>query len=305
MSGGRIRSIKPEILDDEDVAELSDSAWRLWVSLWVMVDDWGNSRAGTRYLSAQVWQDTGRDSETPLAELVRSERVDLYMVRGQRYVHVRNWEKHQRVKDPGKERVPGPSESDDLAPVSRNSAEEFCESRNSAEKFRSRARTSPIPTPTPTPIPEEQTNTSPSAPVPDKPGPAAEVRSVFAHWVTERCRVVGGKPEALKLTGERRRKIQARLAEGFTAEQLCRSIDGMLATPFNLEKNFTDVELACRDAAHVTRYSEAAPYRRRRPVEPEPEEVPADPDDPMQRSLLSMSDDERYAISHQLLTGSQ
>lgn len=109
---GRIRSIKPEVLEDELAANLGDAAWRLWVSLWVLADDHGNVRLGDRYLAANVWQDTTRDAATPRAELVAAGFVVPYAVNGQRYGHISGWEKHQRVDNAGKARVPGPEEDD-------------------------------------------------------------------------------------------------------------------------------------------------------------------------------------------------
>lgn len=109
---GRIRSIKPEILDDEVVAELTDAAWRLWVSTWVLADDFGNLRAGLKYLAAEVWKDTSRDVSSPLQELVDKGFLVTYAVRGQRYAHINGWEKHQRIDNAGKARVPGPDEDD-------------------------------------------------------------------------------------------------------------------------------------------------------------------------------------------------
>ena len=108
---GRIRSIKPEILDDEEVSALSDEAWRLWVSMWLLADDAGNCRAGDRYLAAQVWQDTGRSPRVAaiLRELRRGKRLEIYIHKGERYAHIRNWEKHQRIDNAGRPRVPGPT----------------------------------------------------------------------------------------------------------------------------------------------------------------------------------------------------
>ena len=60
---GRIRTIKPELLEDEVASSLSDSAWRLFVSSWLLADDHGNFRAGRRYLAASVWQDTTKDAD--------------------------------------------------------------------------------------------------------------------------------------------------------------------------------------------------------------------------------------------------
>lgn len=105
---GRIRSIKPEILDDEEAADLSDPAWRLWVSLWVLADDYGNARASARYLAALVWQDTRQAAKVPglLSELASANRIVRYEVAGQPYAHIRNWEKHQRIDNAGKPKVP-------------------------------------------------------------------------------------------------------------------------------------------------------------------------------------------------------
>jgi len=118
---GRIRSIKPELLDDEIAAGLSDDAWRLFVSSWLLADDFGNFRAAPRYLAAQVWQDTTRNALTPLLELVQKERVLLYEVDGQLYAAVSTWERHQRVDNAGKPRVPSPPTN--IREVSRDLAE--------------------------------------------------------------------------------------------------------------------------------------------------------------------------------------
>lgn len=109
---GRIRSIKPEVLEDELAAALPDDAWRLWVSLWVLADDHGNVRAGNQYLAATVWQDTSRDASKPLAVLIDRGFLSPYAVQAQRYAHINGWSKHQRVDNAGKPRVPLPSEDD-------------------------------------------------------------------------------------------------------------------------------------------------------------------------------------------------
>lgn len=106
---GRIRSIKPEVLDDEQAAALSDEAWRLWLSTWLLADDHGNCRAGDKYLAALVWQDTSRSKRIPavLRELQKSRRLVVYDNNGERYAHINNWKKHQRIDNAGKPRVPG------------------------------------------------------------------------------------------------------------------------------------------------------------------------------------------------------
>ncbi len=115
---GRIRSIKPEVLEDEEATNLSDPAWRLWVASWVLADDHGRFRAGLKILAAAVWHNTGRlkKTEKALKELVDKKFVRLYRVENQTYGELkqRSWRAHQRIDHPGKPRVPVPSDSDYL-----------------------------------------------------------------------------------------------------------------------------------------------------------------------------------------------
>lgn len=125
---GRIRSIKPEVLEDEPAAALSDAAWRLWVSSWVLSDDHGRFRAGSKYLAANVWQDTAKTAKAEKArsELAEKGFVNLYQVEGQLYAELKPsaWRKHQRIDHAGKPRVPVPCDSDYLSRKSRTSSEE-------------------------------------------------------------------------------------------------------------------------------------------------------------------------------------
>lgn len=117
---GRIRSLKPEILEDEKTASLSADAFRLFVASLLLADDHGNLRIAPKQLEGAVFW--AQASGVPVADLVHS-LADcglwtVYTVRGQAYAHVTNWTKHQKVDHPGKPRVPGPSEG--LATVSRD-----------------------------------------------------------------------------------------------------------------------------------------------------------------------------------------
>jgi hypothetical protein len=128
---GRIRSIKPETLEDERPAALSDAAWRLWVSMWLLADDHGNCRASGTWLAAQVWwaHEHPPDVDALLAELERAGSIRRYVVRGQAYAHVERWERHQRIDNAGKSRVPTPDEAD-ASEIRRESprASEVCRS---------------------------------------------------------------------------------------------------------------------------------------------------------------------------------
>lgn len=148
---GRIRSIKPELLEDEKAAALSDAAWRLFVSSWLLADDHGRFRAGGRYLAAQVWQDTSRvkDAERARHELAQAGRIRVYVIDGDTYAEIPTWGRHQRVDNAGKPRVPppGPNDYENLDAVSRRVAEARGESppeppRSAARRGEEKERTS-------------------------------------------------------------------------------------------------------------------------------------------------------------------
>lgn len=136
----RIRTLKPEILEDEKVAALSDAAFRLFTSMIVLADDHGNVRADVRWLRGQVWWAHG-DQPNPIAllvELTKAPLIHVYGVRGGTYAHLLGWEKHQRIDNAGKNRVPLPNDADvhsirltedDKAVVSRNFSANLGETR--------------------------------------------------------------------------------------------------------------------------------------------------------------------------------
>lgn len=110
----RIRTLKPEVLEDLVTASLSDTAFRLFVSAIVLADDHGNLQGDERWLCSQIWwahDDRPRTAEI-LRELRRASLVTIYEVRDQRYLHLRGWAKHQRIDNAGKPRVPKPDDKD-------------------------------------------------------------------------------------------------------------------------------------------------------------------------------------------------
>lgn len=129
----RIRSIKPEILDDEKTALLSHLEYRLFVGSWIVADDYGNLRGDPDYLRGQiVW--ASRDSRETVAKaletLAKTGLLTPYSVRGQTYYHVTTWEKHQRIDKPGKRGMPGQDQSD--SPVITQASDDSRESRESS-----------------------------------------------------------------------------------------------------------------------------------------------------------------------------
>jgi hypothetical protein len=121
---GRIRTVKPEWLEDELLAAASDEARVLSVALILMADDHGRGRASIASIASGAWcyqmeQDGGERAPEILArasralhELVAIGFVRLYDVARQRYFELPNWTKHQRVDKPSKPRVPTPDHPD-------------------------------------------------------------------------------------------------------------------------------------------------------------------------------------------------
>jgi hypothetical protein len=111
----RIRTIKPEWLEDEPLAMCGSLARLLSVALIVMADDHGRGRATEVVMAAKVFTyepDPIGCLREALAKLESIKFVQLYKVRGQRYYWIRNWSKHQKVDRPGQPRFPGPDEAD-------------------------------------------------------------------------------------------------------------------------------------------------------------------------------------------------
>jgi uncharacterized phage protein (TIGR02220 family) len=112
---GRIRSIKPEWLDDQKMSECGVHARLLSVALILLADDQGNGRGHPLYVAGQVFHsepDAVAVTEKALGELEAIGFIKRYSVRGQDYFAIINWTKHQRVDHPGKPRVPGPEDAE-------------------------------------------------------------------------------------------------------------------------------------------------------------------------------------------------
>jgi hypothetical protein len=130
----RIRSLKPELIEDEKVGPLSDTAFRLFASLITLADDHGNCRAEPRWLQAQIWW--GHESPpnvlSALIELWKAGLIEPYGVRGGAYCHIRGWGKHQRIDNAGKHKVPPRNDPDAKEIETTGSGDWHLSPRNSA-----------------------------------------------------------------------------------------------------------------------------------------------------------------------------
>lgn len=220
---GRIRSIKPEILDDEKTAGLDHLSWRLFVSIWLIADDYGNLRADPGYIQGQIlW--ASRDSRESVANSLRTlatvDLVTAYGVRGQSYIHINGWDKHQRVDKPGKPRMPGPDEADSSTCAnSRESRESGAnDSRESRESLAPDLRP-PTTTGTTTGTPSNEPGQPALVLVPVTPAKRDPVADIWAEQERQRSAAIPGS-RPLSLTSDRRKRVQGLLDAGHTEADL-------------------------------------------------------------------------------------
>jgi 5-methylcytosine-specific restriction endonuclease McrA len=100
----RIRNIKPEFFDDEDLARTSRGARLLFVGLWVLADREGRFGWRPAWIKMHVFPyDQDLAVEPLLEELVAGEFIVRYAVNGRIYGHVPTWRRHQI---PGRDEPP-------------------------------------------------------------------------------------------------------------------------------------------------------------------------------------------------------
>jgi hypothetical protein len=113
----RIRTIKPEAWDSEDLASVPISAVLTFFGLLTLADDAGRFRAHPAIIHGRLW--ALRPEHTPvhvaadLEQLARAGLICLYTgCDGRTYLHIVTWAKHQKIDRPGQSRLPAcPSHS--------------------------------------------------------------------------------------------------------------------------------------------------------------------------------------------------
>jgi hypothetical protein len=114
---GRIRTIKPDLLDQERFAQLTDAGVRLFTGCLALVDDAGVCPAGPTYLGGRIFYARPRSPISIgklLAELERARLVDLFVVDLAHYLAIIGWAEkgaptYQRIDKPQASRFPLPT----------------------------------------------------------------------------------------------------------------------------------------------------------------------------------------------------
>lgn len=237
----RIRTLKPEILEDEKTASLDDHAWRLFVSLIVLADDYGNVRAHPEWLAAQVFWGSSRDSRISsresresLARLSRGGLISLYQFNSDKYAHIVNWDRHQRVDKPGKPRIPSPDDPKSST-WSISSRENPGVSRGSRESLATDLGPRTIGSRTLDHI----------GPIKPKNSLELIVDRLSARWLAH------FEPGKRRVSQRQQAHLAARLKSGRTEEELARCIDFIANDPWHQEQGQVRLELACRSDGQV------------------------------------------------------
>lgn len=229
------RAVKTSLVTDSDKwAECDDAARVLWLHLLLRCDNRGRFDADPD----SVWVSCGkpiswsqRKTATALTLLSQIGLVHTWCVGRNQWGHLVGFDQHQHsefLRKRGIDRGPIPPCSDGTGK---------CKGRPNAGHIEIGIGTE-IGTKVNTLVeaglrPALDLSVESSCDQPEKaPCP---IRTVFDHWAATEART--GGMQSPKLTGPRRSKINARLAEGYTVDDLCKAIDGFSIDAFHLGKN--------------------------------------------------------------------
>lgn len=102
----RIRSIKPEFWADERLGECSPTARLVFIATWTFADDLGNLQRSARQIKAQAFPYDSMDIEPFVKELIEFGLLIEYQSDGDKFLHIKNFGKHQRIDKESKPRFP-------------------------------------------------------------------------------------------------------------------------------------------------------------------------------------------------------
>jgi len=116
----RIRTLKPEIWEDEAVGSLGPWERLLFIGLITMADDEGRLRALPSAIGGHVFP---YDEHPPakilkwLENVERAGLIDRYSHDGTAYVQIKGWATHQKINRPTPSALPAPSMNGVLTPA--------------------------------------------------------------------------------------------------------------------------------------------------------------------------------------------
>lgn len=110
----RIRTVKPELADDEKLGSISRDARLLFIMMWCHSDDYGVVKGNLRWLQAQIFPyDPIKPEQFKkwVDELINIDAIRPYEKKEEKYFYIKNFQKHQVINKPSKQaRNPDPPE---------------------------------------------------------------------------------------------------------------------------------------------------------------------------------------------------
>lgn len=246
----RIRTIKPEFFRHEGLQDLAiqhgAEVMLVFAGLWGHCDKLGRFEWKPRTLKLDILPFLGFDMAVILEILWQSGFLRRYEVDGREYGEIESFDRHQRIS--GKEATepekhPDPPEyklrSNGEATgkqLGEQEREEEGKGREGKGTGRGKGR-------------EEEGNRENDA----LRARRESVDTVFAFWKSTM------RHERAVLDIKRRRVIEARLKDGYTAESLCEAIHGCSLSPFHMGDNdrktrYDGLDLILRDAEKVDKF---------------------------------------------------
>jgi hypothetical protein len=102
----RIRTVKPELWASERFGECSTSARLMFIASLNFADDAGNLDRSSRQLKAQTLPYDNVKGEPLVQELIAAGLFIEYEVADRKYLHIKNFNVHQRIEKPSRGRIP-------------------------------------------------------------------------------------------------------------------------------------------------------------------------------------------------------
>lgn len=215
------------------MGRVSRDARLLFVQLWTLCDDEGRTRAPSRMLASLLFpydDDAPKLIDKWLSELEREKCIVRYQIEGQTYLEVCNWLNHQKIDKPSKSKI----QPFDEASITLSNVRE-CSSLDQGSRIKDQGVDQ-----------GKDQDVSLAA-------QRESIVRVFDFWreTMQTTRSV--------LDEKRRKLIQSRLKDGYSADDLCKAIDGCNKSPFHMGLNdkgtkYNGIDLILRSAEHIDKF---------------------------------------------------
>lgn len=128
--------ISPQLWSDEKIAKLDYIGRLFWIGLLTCANDWGKLRGSVDYLASIIFPyDRKIKLDKYLDELIDMKRVYQYVIDGETYLKIVNWDRYQKVDHPSKDEYPEHDEEQFREFLAKSSREHRAQEKLSQEKL--------------------------------------------------------------------------------------------------------------------------------------------------------------------------